>query len=468
MRKRSLLCVPLRPLRLTSAALLLALLAANLPARAKTPIGEVQLSRGGAVAEQADSVARILGKGSDILRGDALTTEDKSFLVIRLEDQSKLTLRPASRLTIETFSREQARLYLERGGVQAETGRISKGKSRYRLRTPHGDMQLQGARFNARLCNGDCAPGQVLKDVQDTSLAARVVKLRGSALAERGGQQHPLQKNSALYPGDTVLTSAKSQLAMAFRDGGRISLIENSRFAIERFEYQARPGRADPDGKASYELIKGGLRAVTGAIGKAKPEAFELKTPVTTIGVRGTGFDSICRGDCIDERAGCSPGGEDRDGLYNRVWSDTIVQRLGGRTYPLEEGQASYLPNRDCAPIALTRIPDFLENPGVPRPDTLDVDVEELFETPRASAEAPGLYVYLERGSATLEGLTLSAGQAGYSGQGQRYRLDSPQEFQLNDPAPEPWLPQETLQRQHSLLSDDAALTTDEFSCKVR
>lgn len=52
-------------------------------------------------------------------------------------------------------------------------------------------------------------------------------------------------------------------------------------------------------------LIKGGLRAITGAIGKAKPEAVRINTATATVGIRGTSFDArICDSDCAREERG--------------------------------------------------------------------------------------------------------------------------------------------------------------------
>jgi hypothetical protein len=46
-----------------------------------------------------------------------------------------------------------------------------------------------------------------------------------------------------------------------------------------------------PDGdNASFNLVKGGLRSVTGLLGKRNKEKFAMKTPSATIGIRGTTF----------------------------------------------------------------------------------------------------------------------------------------------------------------------------------
>jgi len=45
-------------------------------------------------------------------------------------------------------------------------------------------------------------------------------------------------------------------------------------------------------------LLKGGVRVVTGLIGRVKHENFKFGVSGATIGIRGTGFDAWCYGAC--------------------------------------------------------------------------------------------------------------------------------------------------------------------------
>ncbi len=57
----------------------------------------------------------------------------------------------------------------------------------------------------------------------------------------------------------------------------------------------------DNDGSA-LKLVKGGLRALTGAIAKQNPDAYRVDTPVATLGVRGIEFDvRWCDEQCADK-----------------------------------------------------------------------------------------------------------------------------------------------------------------------
>ncbi len=93
-----------------------------------------------------------------------------------------------------------------------------------------------------------------------------------------------LTKGAAVYEGDRLETVGRSFLIIKFNDGGRIVLRPNSQFNID--DYDDTPGQE----KEKFNLVKGSLRAVTGAIGKNRPENVEFTASNTTMGIRGTTF----------------------------------------------------------------------------------------------------------------------------------------------------------------------------------
>ena len=70
-----------------------------------------------------------------------------------------------------------------------------------------------------------------------------------------------------------------------------IALKENSELVIANYQYSGETG----EGSVAMELLKGGLRSVTGAI-KSESGDYNLKTPVGSIGIRGTHFEvELCK-----------------------------------------------------------------------------------------------------------------------------------------------------------------------------
>ncbi|GAB3405167.1 FecR family protein [Massilia agilis] len=115
-----------------------------------------------------------------------------------------------------------------------------------------------------------------------------VAHLSGPLVAKKpNGTVKVLAVKSEVENGDTLVSEKNTYAQIKFVDNGEITLRPNTTFKIEKFAYDA----AKPDGdSASFDLVKGGLRSVTGLLGKRNKEKFALKTPSATIGIRGTTF----------------------------------------------------------------------------------------------------------------------------------------------------------------------------------
>jgi hypothetical protein len=93
-------------------------------------------------------------------------------------------------------------------------------------------------------------------------------------------------KNDALNAGDTIETK-DGRLQLALIDGGKVSLQPNTIYRVNKYEFS---GNEDGTEYGFTELIKGGLRTISGLIGHKNRERYQLKTAVATIGIRGTEF----------------------------------------------------------------------------------------------------------------------------------------------------------------------------------
>ena len=139
--------------------------------------------------------------------------------------------------------------------------------------------------------------------------AGKVVFSTGSTKAVNGsGVSRNLRRGDEVFSGDSLQTAARSRLQISLSDGAYVSVQPGSEYKIEDYNYS---GKADGTERAFYRLLKGGIRAVTGYIGKRNRDAYKVNTAVATIGIRGTGHNTrICAGDC--------PG--KKDGLYHNTW----------------------------------------------------------------------------------------------------------------------------------------------------
>ena len=119
-------------------------------------------------------------------------------------------------------------------------------------------------------------------------VAGTVVNLSGPLMVKKAdGSVKVLALRSEVEQGDTLVSEKNTYAQIRFIDNSEITLKPGTTFTIDAFAYDA--GKPDGD-SASFNLLKGGLRSVTGLLGKRNKEKFSLKTPTSTIGIRGTTF----------------------------------------------------------------------------------------------------------------------------------------------------------------------------------
>lgn len=236
--------------------------------------------------------------------------------------------------------------------------------------------------------------GQVVGTVTDVS---------GPLLARRAdGTVKALAAQSTVEQGDTLVTEKGTYARIKFIDNGDITLRPNTQFKIENFSYEAGKPEAD---SAIFTLFKGGLRSITGLLGKRNKERFGLNTPTATIGIRGTIFiveyvppskadvayyqstavaalDAQYRsGIRTDAPQGVMPraslprnllmaqntGGEGSDGrnpgLYVQVLDGMIHVTNGGGSQNFSAGQFGFTPGFQQPPIILPNNPGMQFSP---------------------------------------------------------------------------------------------------------
>ncbi|MES2258999.1 MAG: FecR family protein [Pseudomonadota bacterium] len=119
-------------------------------------------------------------------------------------------------------------------------------------------------------------------------VAGTVVHLSGPMQAQKpDGVLKKLSLKSEVESGDTLLTEKNTYAMVRFIDDSELTLKPGAAVTVDQFAFER--GKPDAD-SASFTLIRGGLRSVTGLLGKRSKDKFALKTPSATIGIRGTTF----------------------------------------------------------------------------------------------------------------------------------------------------------------------------------
>jgi hypothetical protein len=119
--------------------------------------------------------------------------------------------------------------------------------------------------------------------------AGQVTHLSGPLFGVKAdGARQVLSVNSAVDPGDTLITETKTYARVKFTDASEVTLRPNTQFKIENYAFVA----ADPaKDNALFSLFKGALRTITGLVGKrSNQDAYRMVTPTATIGIRGTQY----------------------------------------------------------------------------------------------------------------------------------------------------------------------------------
>ena len=236
---------------LQKAVWVLALLSSVLGSRgvAAQAAGEVEYSRGAGVAQGPGQAPRIMGKGLSLAQGDRLTTSAGSTAIVKLQDGTRMTLRPNSELIMQTYKyREGAAdnsmvMQLLRGGFRAITGLISKGSAdAARIQTSTATIGIRGTDFDARICGPECkAESAKVKDTARPNAVQASAKLVGASgeisAVDGSGQRRRVVDGGSVYPGETVQTGSGAKVLLAFRDESRLTLGANTQFRVDSFVY---------------------------------------------------------------------------------------------------------------------------------------------------------------------------------------------------------------------------------------
>ncbi len=197
--------------------------------------------------------------------------------------------------------------------------------------------------------------------------AAVVLSVSGTVAAQgANGKIRTLAKDSTVDSGDVVTTEKSSAARLRFSDGSTVILRPGSRLVIEKYRFDE--GHPDAD-SAVLNLVKGGLRSVSGLVGKrGNKDAYLTRTPAANIGIRGTDFalllceqgDATCAVAFKQEVMDAIPGriqGEIPAGLYLAVFEGMIIagNRAGEKLFPAVK--AGYVANFDTLPIELSDDP---------------------------------------------------------------------------------------------------------------
>jgi hypothetical protein len=169
---------------------------------------------------------------------------------------------------------------------------------------------------------------------QGTAVATSVtgtVQVQTGAAAARAVRQ-----GDELRQGDTVSTGSASSVVLKFDDGQIAALTANSRMTITAYQYNPQA----KSGNVLLSLINGGMRAITGLIGRNQPQQVAYRAATATIGIRGTDTDIVTDG----------------VNVAVTVNDGEITFTFGGQTVTLRAGESAFGRDGRITPAAATAL----------------------------------------------------------------------------------------------------------------
>jgi hypothetical protein len=161
------------------------------------------------------------------------------------------------------------------------------------------------------------------------------------------GQSRPLGKGAQIEQGDTVNTNG-GRAQLRFTDGAYVSLQPESQFRIDQYRFD---GKQDGNEKGFFSLLKGGLRTITGLVGRTNKGNYQVTTSVATIGIRGTEY-TIQYGQSITGTVG-----EGEINVCN-----------GAGCLSVTNGESYYVQNQEVKPVLTNKRTDLPPPEPTPPP----------------------------------------------------------------------------------------------------
>ncbi len=163
---------------------------------------------------------------------------------------------------------------------------------------PDSDRLVAGSRL--KLVEIKRVAGQVVDSKHKVGF---VVRQKGQVtVKDLNGETQILEINSPIYEGDRITTGMGSTAFIAMDDGAEIYLKQDS--VIKISTYVITSG-FDKESSSILDLIRGGLRKITGSIGASALSNYQVQTGLATIGIRGTEYViKLCKQDDCSQTVG--------------------------------------------------------------------------------------------------------------------------------------------------------------------
>ncbi len=162
-----------------------------------------------------------------------------------------------------------------------------------------------------------------------THASGKVLHVSGTLSVMRtNGAMYVLGQESEVFPGDVLLTQRDSYAQVNFTDGSSLTMRPLTQVKLDAYSFVQDKPEGD---SAFFRLLKGGMRTVTGLIGKrGNQDAYRIGTSTATIGIRGSVGDTIV---CAPSCDGVVKGGETlQAGTHHETHNGVYTMQIDSKT----------------------------------------------------------------------------------------------------------------------------------------
>ena len=245
-------------------------------------------------------------------------------------------------------------------------------------------VYIFGAMLLSCMLVGDFQPSAALaaesaEKAGDTATRfATVDRIRGeiTAMAGETGLTRTLRPNDVVFVGERIRAAASAEAVLKTDDAGRIAIRPQAEFVVERFAAQGKP-----TDYITLHLHKGGLRLITGWIGRNNHALYKVNTLTATIGIRGTDHEpyemSYDLAETLSQNEGTydkvNRGGTTMDANGNKL--DIDPGKVGFASSPPKPGMKRRGLITIALPVLLDKVPAFYV------PGQFDDELDRLSQT---------------------------------------------------------------------------------------
>ena len=191
---------------------------------------------------------------------------------------------PAPESAANVSIKKEYGLYINGKWQKAEGGKTFASENPAKLQTPQGGELEGGTAARLAAANTPAQFAQAAAGAAEQPIG-QVQTITGTVTAIRAnGTKVELSEGDPVFQGDILQSGAGGSLGIVLADETTFSMAENGRMVLDEMVYDP----STQEGSISMSVLQGVFTFVSGQVAKVDPDAMALKTPVATIGIRGT------------------------------------------------------------------------------------------------------------------------------------------------------------------------------------